>query len=137
MIETLKLTKGSGARGKRPPPKEPATAPLLDLIDRPQPVPDSEKSEARLRFEKFDRENPKMFALFERFTMEAIRSGRKKIGARLIVERIRWEIYVLTTTDDGFKMNGNYVPFFARKFIAAHPQHAKIFELRSSVADAP
>lgn len=93
------------------------------------------KSLARQRFEEFDAANPRIYELFKRFAFQAAGAGRKHFGARLIAERIRWEVMIETTGGD-FKLNDHFTPFYVRKFLADHPDYREFFELRSSVADA-
>ena len=90
---------------------------------------------SRERFEAFDAANPRVYDLFERFALEAIRRGKRKLGGRLIIERIRWEYAISTDSDDGFKINGNHAPFYVRKFIRQYPGYRSMFELRASLAD--
>lgn len=87
-------------------------------------------AESRLdrRFRAWDAANPEVYRLFERFSLQAARSGRR-IGAKAIVERMRWELRVETRGDD-FKLNNSYVSRLARKFVERHPEHAELFELR-------
>ena len=42
------------------------------------------------RFNDFNRKNPKVYELFKKFALEAIRNGHNKLGSKMIVERIRW-----------------------------------------------
>ena len=86
-------------------------------------------------FEKYDAENPHVWKLFERFTFEAIDSGRRYFSISLITERIRWELYITTKSDDGFKINNNHRAFYSRKFMERHPQWSGLFRTRQSVAD--
>jgi hypothetical protein len=83
----------------------------------------------REQFEKFNEENPKVWEYFERFTLQAIHKGKNKISHWLIVNRIRWEIYIETTGDD-FKINNNFIALYARLFVEKYPQHKTIFSLR-------
>jgi len=88
-----------------------------------------DKSKNELKFEQFDRANPKVWEYFCRFALQAANRKRKKIGARLIFERIRWEIFIVTN-DEEFKINNNHAPYYARKFQAEFPEHAELFEIR-------
>ena len=81
-------------------------------------------------FEKFDAENPKLWLLFCRFCDQAIAVGRRKLGVSLIIERIRWEVFITTTSDDDFKINNNHRAYYARKWLAAHPEYPGFFETR-------
>lgn len=87
------------------------------------------KSEAEHKFDKFDAENPRVYELFKRFALSAIQKGRNRIGARLIIERIRWETMV-ETTDEDYKINNNYAPYFVRKFIKDFPEYSDRFQIR-------
>lgn len=93
------------------------------------------KSGARLRFEKYDSAHPEVWQLFCEFTMAAVRAGRQKIGARLIIERIRWHYVVNQDGTEDFKINDHYCPFYVRKFQKFSPEHRDIFEVRASIAD--
>lgn len=85
-------------------------------------------------FDKFDRENPDVFAAFERLALTAIKKGKTRLSSKLICEVIRWEVF-LETSGEEFKINNNYTAFYARKFMDRHPEHGKCFETRRSKAD--
>lgn len=80
-------------------------------------------------FELFDSENPQVYELFKHFAFEAIRAGKKTLSSYLIIERIRWETEVVTR-DEPFKVNNNYRPDYARKFMKDFPEHGGIFRTR-------
>lgn len=81
-------------------------------------------------FEKFHKANPDVWELFLEFAFVAINRGRK-VGARLIGERIRWQkLIVIRRTEKKFKLNNNHLPFYARKFVERFPEHAGLFEIR-------
>lgn len=82
------------------------------------------------RFFTFHRENPRVFKLFELYTMQAINSGRKSYGARAIFERVRWDVDI-QTKGDPFKINNDLIPMYARLFAEVHPEHASFFEFRN------
>lgn len=84
-----------------------------------------------IKFRIFDRENPQVYSLFVRFTMEAINSGRSRFGARMIWERMRW--YTMIEAKDHaseFKLNDHYPPYYARKFMRLNPRWNTFFEVR-------
>lgn len=81
------------------------------------------------KFLEFHRENPHVWSLFEKYSLEAIKAGREKLGIALIAERIRWYISVETTGED-FKINNNYKADYARMFMRAHPEYEGFFSLR-------
>lgn len=85
----------------------------------------------RKRFEDFHLTNPQIYLLFERFAKELIAKGHKKLGARMIIERIRWECATNSQKDDaGFKINNMFIAHYARLFIQKNPQYKDYFEFR-------
>lgn len=87
-------------------------------------------------FNKFNLENPHIYAAFEDQVFKAIKKGREKISAKLIINWIRWNEY-LTSTDKNFKINDAYQAYYARFFIEQHPSCAYIFELRTLRNEQP
>lgn len=85
-------------------------------------------------FDRYDRENPQIYDMFKRFAFEAIKAGRKRLGAAMIIERMRWETTV-AAQDDEFKINQNYAAFYSRKFMNEFPQYTGFFTTRASAAD--
>ena len=89
--------------------------------------------ETQSRFDAYHAENPQVYAMFERFTLEALRRGANHLGAAAVRERIRWETSV--SGNDGYKFNNVYTPYFARLFVQNHPEHAGVFRTRKAKAD--
>ena len=89
----------------------------------------------RADFEDYLEHNPNVWPTFERFALEAARRG-KKIGAKAIFERMRWEISMEDTPGDEWAIfNNTYVSWYARRFQEAHPGYGQIFVTRKSQAD--
>lgn len=88
-------------------------------------------SELEIAFAAFDDANPEVWELFRRFAAEAIEAGHVRLSASLIIERIRWETTVVTTTADVLKLNNNFTAYYARKWnrMFATPD-GPAFELR-------
>jgi len=80
-------------------------------------------------FWAFHRENPKVYELFRQYALEAAHTGRKRFGARMIWNRMRWYTRV-ETNDPDFKLNDHHTPYYARMFLRDHPEHEGLFELR-------
>jgi hypothetical protein len=76
----------------------------------------------------YDAENPEIWEMFEFFTFQLITKGYKRIGSKMVVERIRWETMVRGT--GSFKVNNNMTPYYARKFERSHPEYSGLFEKR-------
>lgn len=81
------------------------------------------------QFEKFDKENPKVYTELVRLTEQAYRRGRRKIGIGMLFEIIRWDM-MMSTTDPEFKMNNNYRSRYARKIMDNDPRFVEMFEVR-------
>lgn len=82
----------------------------------------------------YDRENPLIWEYFVHFTFEMINKGYKKVGSKMIFERIRWESMIRTEAKP-FKVNNNYTPYYARKFEREYPDHKGIFCMRDAKID--
>lgn len=70
---------------------------------------------------------PAVWMHFERFTLAAIDAG-KRLGAKCIMERVRWEVEVEESRE--FKVNNNYTAYYARVFAEKYPEHRDYFETR-------
>lgn len=71
--------------------------------------------------------HPDVYAYFKRFTLEAIRSG-KKVGAKAVAERIRWEAVI--NGHDGYKVNNSATASMARRFMNEYPEYGSYFNTR-------
>lgn len=90
-------------------------------------------------FLEFDRKNPHVWALFCRFAQQMIERGHKTLSAKLIFERMRWEV-MMTTTDPSYKLNNNFTAYYARKWNTLHgydngPQFALRYHLEQDDMD--
>ncbi|MEY2702806.1 MAG: hypothetical protein RLY43_1444 [Bacteroidota bacterium] len=80
-------------------------------------------------FEKFHAENPRVFDLFVEQVNLALKRGKKKLSAKMIINWIRWNVF-LETTDKHFKINDAYQSYYAREFAKRNPHLSNIFEFR-------
>ena len=87
------------------------------------------------KFAEFDKTNPHIWERFVHYTWQAILGKTPRISARGVVERIRWDATINPEEKRGFRVSGNFVPFYARKFQQRFPEHKDIFGNRQSVAD--
>jgi len=78
--------------------------------------------------------NPDIWRLFERFSMEAVSRGCKRISHWLIINRIRWEVSIITTGPD-FKISNDFIAFYARLWKAKHPNHADLFQTKHMIGE--
>lgn len=89
----------------------------------------------RTAFETFHKTNPRVYGLFCAYTLEIFDTGRKSYSADAIVHRIRWHVEIETRSDDDFKINNNFVAFYARKAMREIPKLKDFFHTRRSAAD--
>ncbi len=88
------------------------------------------------RWRDFHRANPQVFNLFEHFARQALNKGhRKRFGARMIGERIRWYTSIETSGDD-YRLNDHYWPYYARLLMLLFDEFAGFFEIRNERFDA-
>ncbi len=85
------------------------------------------------RFSIFHTNNPRVYELFREFTLEVIDRGYESYSADAIMHRVRWEANIVTD-DPRFKINNNYVAFYARLFMAEFPHHKDFFETRTQIS---
>jgi hypothetical protein len=81
-------------------------------------------------FERFHAQNPEVYDLLRKFALEALGAGRTKMGIKFIIERIRWEMLVVTRGNE-FNINNNFSSRYARKLMAEVPELDGVFELRT------
>lgn len=91
---------------------------------------DGERRSIDARFTEFDIENPWVWHAFETLTFQLIRAGRTHFSADAILHRVRFDYALHTQSDDSFKINNDYTSRYARKWAAAHPEHAEFFTYR-------
>lgn len=87
------------------------------------------------KFLAYHEANPHIWKAFERKTFEALNRGFSHYGAQVLFELLRWETGVGSDGKDGFKLNNNWVAYYARLFEARYPEHKGFFRNRRSRAD--
>ena len=81
-------------------------------------------------FEAFHAENPEVWTLFRRFSLEAVASGASHYSAHAIIHRIRWHTEIDNRDSDGLKINNNFFPYYARMFHLSLPEYDRFFRNR-------
>ena len=88
-------------------------------------------------FRAFHRDNPSVFRLFCKFTLEVISRGFMHYSAKGVLERVRWETSLETVDPGAFepegrplKINNNYSSRYARLFMQKYPQYEGFFRTR-------
>ena len=83
---------------------------------------------------EWHKENPDVWKYFERFSLEAVGSGRKKVSHWLIINRIRWEVTIITTGSE-FKISNDHIAFYARLWKAKYPQYKDLFNTKKMIGE--
>jgi len=83
------------------------------------------------QFEAFHAENPHVYEMLRRLSLDAARLGRR-VGIGMLFEVLRWQ-NAMTTTDEAseFKLNNNYRAFYARLLMEREPELDGYFETRT------
>lgn len=81
---------------------------------------------------KWASENRETVGKFFEFADQAWASGTRPIGAKLIVERMRWSHLIEKKSSEEFKINNSYTSHLARLYIKAHPERASLFRFRET-----
>jgi hypothetical protein len=83
--------------------------------------------------EKFMAAQPQVMALFTKFALEMAATGNR-FGAKLIAERVRWEVATTWAADErGFKLNNNHTAYIARALIEKHQSLEGLMTCRRTV----
>jgi hypothetical protein len=84
-------------------------------------------------FRRWHVQNPRVWELFQKFAYQLWNSGRRRYGARSIIERIRWETDVQTAGSE-FKIGDHCISCYARLMIV-HDDRFKNFFRRKRGGD--
>lgn len=91
-------------------------------------------------FEEYHRNNPKIYGEFKKFALKAIKAGKKRISFKMILNVIRWEVFIAPIKPNLFdqpnefsemKINDAYSSRYARLFVEDYPEHKDKIELRN------
>jgi hypothetical protein len=78
---------------------------------------------------RYHKTNPEVWNLFQEYTLQVIARGYQHYSSKTIIERIRWH-HEVETKGEIFKINNNYTAYYARLFMANHPEHEGFFRTR-------
>lgn len=82
-----------------------------------------------VNFKLYDAENPQIWDAFVKYCFETKAKGFTKYSAKGIFEIIRWHSG-MEPGNDGFKINNNYTPDYARKMMETYPEFDGFFVMR-------
>jgi hypothetical protein len=84
-------------------------------------------------FDTFHENNPVVYELFLKYAFQLLQKD-KKISSKLIINRIRWEVYI-ETDGEPYRINDAFTAHYARLFLKDYPEHEDKIELRRIRAD--
>jgi alpha-acetolactate decarboxylase len=96
-------------------------------------TPEKPSNSLEKRFWEFHKENPHVYALFNRFAMDVVASKRERFAVSPIIERIRWYT-AIETRNDAFKINNNFRAYYARLWMRNNPEYENLFSTRELTA---
>lgn len=82
------------------------------------------------RFNDYHEANPDIYAMFELFSGEVVKTGKRKFSAWAIINRIRWESEIVVNSEEPFKICNDFIALYARKYMADHPEHGQLFNIK-------
>jgi len=80
-------------------------------------------------FCQYHKDNPEIYELFVRLTLEMINSGRTRYSASHTLGRIKWDIDK-RDLDADFSIPTQASPYYPRKFMVDYPKHSGFYHLR-------
>jgi hypothetical protein len=86
------------------------------------------------KFDEWHKHNPGIWEHFQRFSFQAMHHGHKKISHWLIINRVRWEVFIITTGKD-FKISNEMIAFYARLWQKTYPQHKGLFNTKRMIGE--
>lgn len=82
------------------------------------------------RFQAFHRQHTEVYRAFERRALALAQRGYRRWGAAAIFEVLRYESAISGQPDDAYKLNNSFRAYYARMFLARHPELDGFFETR-------
>ncbi|RNL64391.1 hypothetical protein EFK50_07660 [Nocardioides marmoriginsengisoli] len=104
----------------------------FDLAELVEPTYSPDLSLAE-RFAIFHEANPHVADALESLAAQWLAAGNRKVGAKALVERLRWESG-LRTEGQAYRINNSHVSFYSRLLIERHPEWADCIDLRHAPA---
>ncbi len=87
-----------------------------------------------VRYREWVSSRPQVFALFEKYALEALRASRR-FGIALLCERVRWEALMtweLDETEYGmFKITNQHRTYLARDLVCKHPDLEPLIRMKT------
>ena len=95
-------------------------------------MPPTRREELRSQVNDFHKDHPRVWDLFVFYTLELIERGFQHGSADAVMHRVRWETE--EGNDEGWKINNNFVAFYARRFGREYPEFSGFFRTRNQTS---
>lgn len=80
-------------------------------------------------FQQYHQANPHLYELYKSIALQLIQQNRRVIGSAHIFQKMRYE-YQFKTDGSPFKIDNNFAPMYARKFVLEHLQFGHLFKFK-------
>lgn len=88
-----------------------------------------------IKFKQFHKDNPEVYQHVKTATRELVNQGFEQIGTMLLFEMVRYHPKFRTGTNEKWKLNNTYKPFYARMLTHEYPELKGMIKTRGSEAD--
>jgi len=103
----------------------------IDLAPLPVIVPAPRTGSLDERFDAFCEANPQLVARFDALALDEVRRGHKRVGAKMLLEVIRFYYRRDHAVGDTWSVNNSYSSRLARRAAQRHPELRDAFETRA------
>lgn len=100
----------------------------MQLAERRKTQPDANLME---RWWTWHQANPRFWELFEGYAKQAVKAGRVRFSAWMIVNRIRWYT-TIETHGEPYKISNDFIACFARLFVYLYPTAEHLFQIKKA-----
>ena len=80
-------------------------------------------------FARFHLEHPEVYFHFSRYVSDMILEGYMEVSAKLIVNRLRWEVFRLKSGEVILRIDESFTTHYSRLYVQDHPEHASYFRI--------
>lgn len=95
--------------------------------------------ELRKRFAKYHAAHPRVWELFKIYSDKAYVSGKRKFSAWAIINRVRWDHEIESTSgriwEGDFKVPNEFIALYSRMMMAVFPKFKEFFHTRPLKGD--
>jgi hypothetical protein len=82
------------------------------------------------KFQRYNALNPQVYEALKKVALDLLDRGHERISINMCFEVVRWQMFMRTNDEEGFKMNNTYRSRFARLLAEKEPRLANAFETR-------